>query len=159
MSASRNVERVALVVLTTLALWDTWQIRRNTRVVDELVEKVAMTEAKLKMAGGGMRQAGFLAAAAHYALDHHVARLADDHARAQRLADGLRDLAGVQVQAPQTNIVFLDVPRDVAPGLIDRLARQGVLATGLYQLRLVTHLDVDDAGVDHAIAVLRRELG
>lgn len=112
-----------------------------------------------KMAGGGMRQAGFLAAAAHYALDHHVARLADDHARAQRLADGLRDLAGVQVQAPQTNIVFLDVPRDVAPGLIDRLARQGVLATGLYQLRLVTHLDVDDAGVDHAIAVLRRELG
>lgn len=112
-----------------------------------------------KMAGGGMRQAGFLAAAAHYALDHHVTRLADDHARAQRLAAGLSGLAGVHVQAPQTNIVFLDVPRERGPGLVERLAAQGVLATGLYQLRLVTHLDVDDAGVEHAITVLRRELG
>ena len=112
-----------------------------------------------KMAGGGMRQAGFLAAAAHYALDHHVARLADDHARAQRLADGLRELPGVQVTTPQTNILFVDVPRERATGLVERLAARGVLVTGLYQLRLVTHLDVDDAGADHAIAVLRQELG
>ena len=112
-----------------------------------------------KMAGGGMRQAGFLAAAAHYALDHHVVRLAEDHARAQRLADGLQNLHGVQVQRPQTNILFIDVPRERAHGLVGRLAARGVLVTGLYQLRLVTHLDVDDAGVERAIAALQAELG
>lgn len=111
-----------------------------------------------KMAGGGMRQAGFLAAAAHHALEHHVRRLADDHARAQQLAAALRDLPGVQVQEPQTNIVFIDVPRERAPGLVGRLAVRGVLVTGLYQLRLVTHLDIDDAGLDQAIDALRQEL-
>src|SRR5690606_37643686 len=58
-----------------------------------------------KMAGGTMRQAGVLAAAAAYALDHHVERLAEDHARARRLAEGLQGLPGVSVQAPQTNMV------------------------------------------------------
>jgi len=62
-----------------------------------------------KMAGGGMRQAGLLAAAASYALDHHVERLADDHALAQRLASGLQGMAGLVVQPPQTNIVFVDL--------------------------------------------------
>lgn len=112
-----------------------------------------------KMAGGGMRQAGFLAAAAHHALDHHVVRLAEDHTLATRLAAGLAGLPGVVVEPPQSNIVFVDVPRDRAAGLMDRLKAAGVLATGLYRLRFVVHLDVDAAGIDHAIAVLRRELG
>ncbi len=112
-----------------------------------------------KMLGGGMRQAGVLAAAAHYALDHQVARLADDHALAQRLAAGLQGLVGVTVEAPQTNIVFVDlspeVAGDKAKGLMDHLKSRGVLATGLYRLRFVTHLDVDEAGVDRAAAAMR----
>jgi threonine aldolase len=105
-----------------------------------------------------MRQSGLLAAAASYALDHHVQRLADDHALAQRLAAGLEGLPGVVVEAPQTNIVFVDLTgaaRARANELMPYLASRGVLATGLYRLRFVTHLDVDAAGVDRAIAVLR----
>lgn len=111
-----------------------------------------------KMAGGGMRQSGLLAAAASYALDHHVARLADDHALAQRLAQGLLDLPGLVVETPQSNIVFVDLVDAVkarAGELIPFLAARGVLATGLYRLRFVTHLDVDAAGIDHAVAVMR----
>jgi threonine aldolase len=112
-----------------------------------------------KMAGGGMRQAGFLAAAAHHALNHHVVRLVEDHTLATRLAAGLTGLPGVVVEPPQSNIVFVEVPRDRAVGLMDRLKAAGVLATGLYRLRFVTHLDVDAAGIEHAIAVLKQELG
>ena len=108
-----------------------------------------------KMVGGGMRQAGILAAAAHYALDHQVARLADDHALARRMAEGLQGLPGVTVEAPQTNIVFADVVGDKVAGLMEHLKSRGVLATGLYRLRFVTHLDVDAAGVDRAIAAMR----
>lgn len=111
-----------------------------------------------KMAGGTMRQAGVLAAAAQHALDHHIERLADDHARARRLGAGLQGLAGVNVQMPQTNMVFIDLPRERAAAVVASLRERGVLATGLYQLRLVTHLDIDDAGVDHAIDVLRDAL-
>ena len=121
-------------------------------------EFIARAHRVRKMAGGGMRQAGLLAAAASYALDHHVQRLADDHALAQRLAAGLANLPGVTVEAPQTNIVFVDLTgaaRARAPELMPFLARHGVLATGLYRLRFVTHLDVDAAGVEQAIAVLR----
>ncbi len=110
-----------------------------------------------KMAGGGMRQSGVLAAAASWALDHQVTRLADDHALAQRLAAGLRDIAGVAVEQPQTNIVFVDLvgpARERAAGLIPFLATRGVLATGLYRLRFVTHLDVDAAAIDHTLAAL-----
>ncbi|MDY0745141.1 low-specificity L-threonine aldolase [Paucibacter sp. R3-3] len=108
-----------------------------------------------KMTGGGMRQAGFLAAAAHHALDHHVARLADDHALAKRLAEGLQGLPGLTVEAPQTNIVFADLVGPKAPGLMDHLKSRGVLATGLYRLRFVTHLDVDAEGVDRAVRAVR----
>jgi threonine aldolase len=108
-----------------------------------------------KMAGGGLRQAGILAAAMQHALTHHVPRLADDHALARRLADGLQGLPGLTVEPPQTNIVFVDVSPHRAPGLIEHLKSQGVLATGLYRLRFVTHLDVDAAGVDRAIAAVR----
>ena len=111
-----------------------------------------------KMAGGGMRQAGLLAAAAHYALDHHVERLAQDHALAQRLADGLAGMDALAVEAPQTNIVFADLlgaARNRSVALLEHLKAQGVLATGLYRLRFVTHLDVDAAGIDRAVAAIR----
>ena len=111
-----------------------------------------------KMLGGGMRQAGLLASAASYALDHHIARLADDHALARRLAEGLAALPGVTIEPPQTNIVFADVAGPRAAGLIAYLKSRGVLATGLYRLRFVTHLDVDAAGVDRVIAAVREHL-
>ena len=111
-----------------------------------------------KMLGGGMRQAGVLAAAALHALDHHVIRLADDHSLAQRLAAGLSALPHIQVEAPQTNIVFADVQGERAAGLMEHLKSRGVLATGLYRLRFVTHLDVDAEGVDRAIAAVREHL-
>jgi len=111
-----------------------------------------------KMAGGGMRQGGMLAAAALHALDHHIDRLAGDHALARRLADGLAGIDGLQVEAPQTNMVFVDVTgaaKEKSAALLEHLAGHGILATGLYRLRFVTHLDVDAQGVDRAIAVIR----
>jgi len=112
-----------------------------------------------KMAGGAMRQAGMLAAAASWALDHHVARLAHDHALAQRLADALQGIPELRVEPPQTNILFVDladVAKSRGDALIAHLKAQGVLATGLYRLRFVTHLDVDQAGVDRAAAAVRQ---
>lgn len=112
-----------------------------------------------KMAGGGMRQAGVLAAAALHALDHHVERLINDHTLAQRLAQGLSDVPGLQVEAPHTNIVFVDLvgeARHRSAELLPHLAAHGVLATGLYRLRFVTHLDVTAEGVDRTVAVIRR---
>jgi threonine aldolase len=111
-----------------------------------------------KMLGGGMRQSGLLAAAALHALDHHVDRLADDHALARRLASGLEGLPGLTVEPPQTNIVFADLQGERAAGLMAHLNSKGVLATGLYKLRFVTHLDVDAAGIDRAIAAVREHL-
>jgi threonine aldolase len=108
-----------------------------------------------KMAGGGMRQAGFLAAAADYALTHHVQRLAQDHALATQLATALQSIAGVKVEAPQTNIVFADLDPRLGDGLLAHLKARGVLATGLYRLRFVTHLDVDAAGIERAVEAVR----
>lgn len=122
-------------------------------------EFIARAHRWRKMVGGGLRQSGLLAAAAHHALDHHVTRLADDHALARRLADGLRGLPGLTVETPQTNIVFADVDPARATGLIEHLKSRGVLALGLYKLRFVTHLDVDEAGVDRAIAAVREFIG
>lgn len=111
-----------------------------------------------KMAGGAMRQAGVLAGAALYALDHHVARLADDHANASRLAQGLMEIPGVAVQRPHTNIVFADLPRERAEGAVARLRDQGLLCTGLYGLRFVTHLDVTQDDVERAVEILKATL-
>ena len=122
-------------------------------------ELIARAHRWRKMAGGAMRQSGVLAAAAIYALDHHVERLSQDHVHALRLADGLRGLPGIAVTPPQTNIVFIDVEPALATNLIDRLRNQGLLATGLYRLRLVTHLDVTTAQVDQALNVIRTTLG
>ncbi len=109
-----------------------------------------------KVLGGGLRQSGVLAAAALYALDHHVDRLADDHALAQRLAQGLQGISGLGVRSAQTNIVFVDVADGRGQALLEALKAQGVLATGLIGLRFVTHLNVDATGIDHAVACIRR---
>ena len=121
-------------------------------------EFIARAHRTRKMAGGGMRQAGLLAAAASHALDHHVDRLAEDHALARRLAQGLEGIDGLTVEAPHTNIVFADLTGAAqarSAELIASLNSQGILATGLYRLRFVTHLDVDAAGVDRAVAAIR----
>jgi threonine aldolase len=110
------------------------------------------------MAGGGMRQSGLLAAAASYALDHHVTRLSQDHALARRLAAGLAGIAGLVVEPPQSNMVFVELvgpARARAAELLPFLAARGVLASGLYRLRFVTHLDVDAAGIEHALSAMR----
>jgi threonine aldolase len=110
-----------------------------------------------QMLGGAMRQAGIVAAACLYALDHHVERLADDHANARALADGLSEL-GLRVAPVETNIVLADV--DDAPDLIGRLAEAGVEVSpvGLDRIRCVTHLDVDRAGVERALEAFRAVL-
>jgi threonine aldolase len=106
-----------------------------------------------KVTGGGWRQAGMLAAAAMHALDHHVDRLAEDHARARRLADGLATVEGVSVTGCHTNMVFVDVPAERLRDLAVHTAQAGVrLSIGyLPSIRLVTHLDIDDEGVERTI--------
>jgi threonine aldolase len=109
--------------------------------------------------GGGMRQVGILAAACLHALDHHVARLADDHRRAKRLAEGFAEAAGAHVIAPDTNIVFVDLaaPAPDAKTMVARLAERGVRmsAYGPRRVRAIAHLDVDDAGIERAVAAFR----
>ena len=121
-------------------------------------ELIARARRIRKMAGGAMRQSGLLAAAASYALDQQVDRLAEDHALARRLAEGLAGIEGVRAEPLDTNILFVDLvgpARERSGELVPYLAQQGVLATGLYRLRFVTHLDVDAAGVDRAVAAIR----
>jgi threonine aldolase len=109
-----------------------------------------------KMLGGGLRQAGVLAAAGIHALEHHVARLADDHANAQRLADGLRSIEALKVDGPHTNMVFAAVPAERLPLLEPFLRSRGVLVLARSaSVRLVTHLDVDAAGIERAVAAFR----
>ncbi|MBT2303289.1 low-specificity L-threonine aldolase [Variovorax paradoxus] len=121
-------------------------------------ELIARAHRVRKMAGGGMRQAGLLAAAASHALQHHIDRLEQDHALARRLADGLAGIPGLQVEAPQTNLLFVDLRGEAqarSAELLAHLKQNGVLATGLYRLRFATHLDVDAAGIDRAIGAIR----
>ena len=114
-----------------------------------------------KRMGGGMRQAGVLAAAGRHALAHHLGRLADDHARATRLAEALAPFE-VLANSVRTNIVPLDLSRSPvdAPALGAAARAEGVLVSvlGPHTARLVTHLDVDDAGIDRAIEVLTKIL-
>ncbi len=123
-------------------------------------ERVAEGRVWRKRQGGGMRQVGILAAAGLYALDHNVARLADDHARARRLAQTIADgVPGVVDPATvETNIVVLVVPD--APAVVARCREQDVLIGALdpTHLRVLTHLDVDDEQVDKAAAVIRNAL-
>ncbi len=107
-----------------------------------------------KMLGGGMRQAGILAAAGRYAIAHHVERLAEDHENAARLAAGLARHRPLVVATPQTNMVFVTVAEDLAPAFAAHLSAAGVAITGTTQQRWVTHLDVTRADVDAAITVV-----
>jgi len=104
-----------------------------------------------KMLGGGMRQAGILAAAGSHALAHHVERLAEDHDNAERLAAGLARHRELDVAPAQTNMVFVGVAEATAPAFAAHLAENGILITGTTRQRWVTHLDVDAADVDRAI--------
>jgi threonine aldolase len=106
-----------------------------------------------KVTGGGWRQAGILAAGCLYALDHHVARLADDHRRAAYLAGRLREIAGLNLLGQYTNMVFIDVPTEHLRNLDVHLRDAGIrISIGyLPTLRLVTHLDVDDAGIERTV--------
>ena len=110
-----------------------------------------------KVTGGGWRQAGILAAACMHALDHHVERLADDHMRAERLADALCDAPGIRLLGQHTNMVFIDVPaNNLAAFKAHMDAAQVRLSIGyLPTIRLVTHLDIDDVGLDRAINAVR----
>jgi threonine aldolase len=116
----------------------------------ELIERARRWR---KVTGGGWRQAGMLAAAAMHALDHHVARLAEDHARAARLAEALGSIDGLTLQGCHTNMVFVDVPAARLKDLAKHTAAKGVrLSIGyLPSIRLVTHLDIDDEGIDRTI--------
>jgi threonine aldolase len=113
------------------------------------------------MWGGALRQAGIVAAAGLYALDHHVERLADDHANARTLAYGLAEIDGVELDPERvsTNIVVFGVPD--APAFCAALEDAGVRmsALGPQTVRAVTHLDVDAAGIEQAIAAARSAVG
>lgn len=112
-----------------------------------------------KRMGGGMRQAGVLAAAGLHALEHHVARLADDHANAQRLADGLEALGLPVSPRPETNIVMFghDDPAGLSAALRER--EVWINPMGPDRLRAVTHLDVPTDAIDDALARIGEALG
>ena len=111
-----------------------------------------------KITGGGLRQAGILAAAGLYALRHNVERLAHDHARAQLLAANLRAL-GLDVEPVQTNMVFVQSGKHDAKLLSKRLLEQGIKVSAATRLRLVTHLNIDDADIAKITGAFRRYIG
>jgi threonine aldolase len=124
---------------------------------------VARARKGRKLLGGGMRQVGILAAAGLHALAHHVDRLAEDHRRAGRLAEGLARLPGVviDVDCRDINMIWFTLDHPAPPdSLVEGLARRGVqvLPPMHGRWRLVTHLDVDDAGLDRALAAFREVL-
>jgi threonine aldolase len=110
--------------------------------------------------GGSLRQAGICAAACLYALDHNVDRLAEDHANARNLARGLAQIAGLAVEVPETNLVFFDTRGMgvTAAALAEKVRSEGVMLStdGTYRARACTHLDVDAAGVDLAVSVIKQ---
>jgi len=118
-----------------------------------------------KVLGGGMRQAGVIAAGALYALDHHLARLADDHANARRLAEALDSIPRVELKGslPDTNLVFFNVDPTwgTAADFSEKIAKQGLLMlpTAPQTIRAVTHLDVDGEDVERALEIMRGVMG
>jgi threonine aldolase len=107
-----------------------------------------------KALGGGMRQAGVLAAAGIYALAHHVQELAQDHANAEFLAEGLRAM-GLRVEPTQTNMLYVGIPAPQAAGLKMHLEQRGILATIAPRTRLVTHLDLPRAKIEAVLQAFR----
>ena len=108
-----------------------------------------------KMLGGGMRQAGYVAAACIYALENNVERLHDDHESAAALAAGLGEIAEITVLAQATNVVFLNIPEAHAKPLEDFVKTRGMLMQGVYAARLVTHLDVSRDDVNNVVAAVK----
>ena len=109
-----------------------------------------------KLLGGGMRQAGILAAAGIYALDYNIERLTKDHANAQMLAKGLANIADLNLVS-QTNMVFVELPYDCSQELESTCATQGILISGGFpRLRLVTHLDVEQSAIERVIEVFAK---
>lgn len=106
-----------------------------------------------KMLGGGMRQAGMIAAGGLYALEHNIARLAEDHDNAAYFAGELSKLKGIQVSAPQTNIFYVDIPADACRGLNDVLQLTRIRVSMSPRLRIVTHMDASRDDIDRAITV------
>ena len=123
-------------------------------------ERIREVHRARKLLGGGMRQAGILAAAGLHALDHHIERLAVDHANARRFAEGLIALGIAVNPAPETNMVMFEVEDAAAfaRGLSERAVRMNTIAPGRF--RAVTHLDISEADIDEALAriaeILRR---
>jgi len=113
------------------------------------VELIGKARRLRKMVGGGMRQAGILAAAGLYALEHQVQRLADDHANAQRLAEGLRT-AGYQVEPVQTNMVYVQMG-ERAEAIKAFAGERGIKLSAAPRLRMVTHMDVSSAQIDRVV--------
>jgi threonine aldolase len=109
-----------------------------------------------KMLGGGLRQVGVLAAAGLYALEHNVQRLADDHANAEKLAQGLREIGALRVNGPHTNMVFVEFAKEHTAPLAAFMKERGILVLARNPMRLVTHLDVPAAGVDRAVAAFKQ---
>jgi threonine aldolase len=120
--------------------------------------RIAQARVLRKRMGGGMRQVGILAAAGRHALRHHLERLAADHARARRLAAALEPYGVVDAASVRTNLVPLDLTKAAldAPALAAAAAERGVLIAAMLPrtARLVTHLDVDDTGLEQAVDVL-----
>ncbi|WDF96451.1 low-specificity L-threonine aldolase [Aeromonas dhakensis] len=114
-----------------------------------------------KMLGGGMRQAGILAQAGLFALEQHVARLADDHRRARRLAEGLAALPGITLELAQvqTNMVFLQLAKEQSGPLLAFMKERGILFSGYGEMRLVTHLQITDDDIDEVIDAFTEYLG
>ena len=112
-----------------------------------------------KMFGGGMRQAGILAAAGLYALDHHIERLAEDHFRARQLAEGLVGTTGIDlnINSVQTNMVYIKT-EDLADNIVKLLAAEliDVLAIGTHLIRMVTHLHIDDEGIERTVNAFKK---
>ena len=109
-----------------------------------------------KVAGGGMRQAGVLAAACIYALEHNVERLAEDHENANLLASGLGHLEELLVTQPHTNILFVTTPAESSAALRETLAAEGILIGQGNCIRLVTHLDVTQEDVERTVVAFKR---
>jgi threonine aldolase len=108
-----------------------------------------------KVLGGGMRQAGVLAAACLYALDHNVERLAEDHANAAHLATSLAQIEQVKVLSHATNMVFVQFPSEHCAALEAWLKARGILTQMLYASRFVTHMDVSRADIDTFVAAVK----
>lgn len=122
-------------------------------------EFIARAKRVRKMLGGGMRQAGILAAAGLYALEHNISRLAEDHANAKRLAAGVANAPCVCIAdaAPPTNMIYFDTTA-LASQFVAEMAKYGVIAssTAPRRIRLVTHLDVDAEGVERAVEAIQK---